>query len=122
MRRRLLILALLPTLLDPLALFARAWAAAEHECRDHVCICVRLCPPKRSQRQPCHGSAEEGPAMRGVCHHDQATTLASGAPAVLPAESWNAVAPTVTPQGRPLVTQSLPSGFPRIDPPPPKPF
>ena len=120
MKRRLLILALLPTLLDPLALVARARAAEEHECRDHVCLCARHCPPKPSRAQSCHESAQQGPAMRGVCHHDQATMLASGAPAVLPAEPRPAAVPPAAVLRCPPATRALPSGFARIDPPPPK--
>jgi len=120
MKRRLLVLALLPAMLEPLALFAKARAAEKHECRDHVCMCARRCPPKRGREEPCHESANQGPALRGACNHDQTATLASAAPAILPAVAGLAIVPPAAVSNAPFVAEGHPSGFTQLDPPPPR--
>jgi hypothetical protein len=119
MKRRLLVLALLPALLDPLAIFARALASGERECRDHVCLCARRCPPKTSGGDHCQGSARGASSLRGACHHDQARSLGSATPAVLPVLPSAAMVPTSGFEP-PVVVEGLPAGFVRIDGPPPR--
>jgi hypothetical protein len=118
MMRRLLALALATVVLDPLAPFAGAWAAAQ-PCRDHVCLCARHCPPQRSPAQSCHRSAPEDPSVRAACSHDEAARLASVAPAVLPAGTR----PVVTPLVEFAVAagdEDPTPGFRTIVPPPPR--
>jgi hypothetical protein len=119
MRRRLLSLVLVLPLLEPLSFLAKGATAGDHECHDHVCMCARRCPPRRSLERPCHGSAEEPQQVRGACSHDQVGALGSVKIAVLTATSFLAALPALD-LAPPLVGSSLPSGHTRIDPLPPR--
>ena len=115
MKRSLVHLALIVSVLDPVAVSAKAWTRAGHGCSDHVCMCSRSCPPRRSAQQPCEASAAQ---IRGACHHDEAVLQAPD-PAILPPQQpralpeyheFAALAPGHAPR----------SGFARIDPQPPR--
>jgi hypothetical protein len=84
MTHRLLALALAIVVLDPLAPVVAAWAAGR-QCRDHVCLCARRCPPRQTTVRPCHESKTEATGVRAACHHDEAPSLARIAPALVPA-------------------------------------
>ena len=119
MKRRFLALALLPALLDPLALLAGVRMSPGQECSDHVCMCARLCPPRRNAARHCPEGASAAASMRAACNHDQASVLGSVTSAIPPAGPAIAV---VLGSGFPLhpANEALPTGFVRIDPPPPK--
>jgi hypothetical protein len=119
MKRTLLSLALVLPLIEPLGLFAKAVRAEGHECRDHVCMCARRCPPKKRAQEPCHGDAGARPTVRSACNHDQAGALGSVTPAVVPAEARRAVVPVFEFELSSVVG-GMPSGFGEIDPPPPR--
>jgi hypothetical protein len=119
MKRRLLGLTLVLPLLDPLALFVRASAAGAHECRDHVCMCARRCPPMKDAPGPWHGHAGERPTLRGACNHDPAGVIGSVTPGVPPAAAWRAVAPSLAFE-QCAAAGVTPQGFAEIDPPPPR--
>lgn len=117
MRRRLLSLALLILLLDPVALLTRAWLPSDSSCRDHPCLCVRRCPPDRILL-PCHGERREGPGMQGACSHDQTVVVGSTTPAILPLGARLASLVRVA-SAVPERAGVLSAGFDRIEPPPP---
>jgi len=118
MTRRLLALALATVVLGPLAPIAGVWASAR-ECREHVCLCARHCPPRRAAAQPCHASEPEAAGVRAACDHDQAAGLASIAPALLPVPARVATTTSFVLAGAASV-QSTASGFDSVLAPPPK--
>jgi hypothetical protein len=118
MTRRLLTLVLAMVVLDPLAPLAGLWAASQ-PCREHVCQCVRHCPPKRSSAAPCHESSPEGSRFRTTCEHGRGAGLASVAPAVLPPEVSLAGGPAVV-LAATITPEDTAPGFEKILAPPPK--
>jgi hypothetical protein len=119
MKRRLAILALVLPLLDPLSAFARAWAGGTDQCHEHVCQCVRHCPPRQSAHDHCQQGGAAVPQMRGACHHDQAAVVASVTPALASRPPRLGVARRPEPAA-PAVGETLPAGFARLDPRPPR--
>jgi hypothetical protein len=118
MTRRLLAIVLVMVVLDPLAPLAGLRAAAQ-PCSEHVCQCVRHCPPKRSSAEPCHESSPAGSRFRATCEHGGGARLASVAPAVLPPEvSLAGEAAVVLPAT--TTPEDTAPGFEKILAPPPK--
>jgi hypothetical protein len=118
MSRRLLALALATVVLDPLAPIVGAWSA-ERPCRDHVCLCARHCPPRQSAAHSCHEPGAETTGVRAACHHDEASSLTSIAPALLPAGARLAAATSfVLADAAPA--QDPAPGFDSVLSPPPK--
>jgi hypothetical protein len=81
-RKRCIAWAVLAVLLLPVAgAFA---GTSSHGCTDHVCACLKHCPPKRTSPTPCHGE-ESAPSdeMYGRCGHP-APALVTTAAFVLP--------------------------------------
>jgi hypothetical protein len=119
MRRRLLGSALVLPLLAPFPQLVRAAMGGSHECRDHICMCARRCPPKRNLGEHCQGPAKEPRQMRGACNHDPVSAPGAGKVAVVPSASLPAVLPVLGMEP-PLLRRALPSGHTRVDPPPPR--
>lgn len=120
MKRPLAVLALVLPLLDPASAFARAWTAGSDQCQDHTCLCVRHCPPRRAAGDHCQDQNGGGPVVRGVCHHDQTAVVGSVAPPALVSRPPSLGVDRAAEPGAPAVGETLPAGFARIDPRPPR--
>jgi hypothetical protein len=95
-------------------------AAGGHECNDHLCLCFSRCPPRRTAgRDHCQGASKSATAMRGACSHDKTTALSSTTVAVLVAA---APAPRMADRESldPRPETRAPSGFVRLESPPPR--
>jgi len=102
-------------------------AAEDHAtaCRDHVCACVRYCPPKRAAAAGgCHGAGASLPrtTMRpGGCQHEEdVSNVSLTRPHLLPAATTLSRDPVADGAPAAWAAPSL-DGFLTIDLPPPRP-
>jgi hypothetical protein len=118
MKRRLLALALVLPVLGPASLVSLA-SRGEHECRDHVCMCARSCPPRRDAPGACHGGEAARPGLRGACNHDEPQASAKAMPAVLTDAGLHARGAVFSDAVSPAVPAPT-TGFTRLDSQPPR--